>query len=73
MRTPITWFVQNPVAANLLMFIFLVSGFVSYNSINQEEFPDIEFGIVQVSVQYLGATPEEAESAICLRLGCRRL
>lgn len=68
MRTPITWFVQNPVATNLLMFIFLVSGFVSYNSINQEEFPDIEFGLIQVSVQYLGATPEEAETAVCLRL-----
>lgn len=68
MRTPIAWFVKNPVATNLMMLIFLVGGFIAYNTINQEEFPDIEFGLIQVSVQYLGATPEEAESAVCLRI-----
>ena len=68
MRTPITWFVKNPVATNLLMMIFLAGGFVSYLNLNQEEFPDVDFGIVQVSVAYLGATPDEAESAICLRI-----
>ena len=68
MRTPITWFVHNPVASNLLMWIFLVGGFVSYLSLNQEEFPDIEVGVIQISVPYLGATPEESESAVCLRL-----
>ncbi len=68
MRTPITWFVKNPVATNLFMMIFLAGGFVSYLNLNQEEFPDIDFGIVQVSVSYLGATPDEAESAICLRI-----
>lgn len=68
MRTPITWFVKNPVATNLMMWIFLAGGFMSYTNLNQEEFPDIDFGMVQVSVAYLGATPAEAESAVCLRL-----
>ncbi|MFT4888253.1 MAG: multidrug efflux pump subunit AcrB [Pseudohongiellaceae bacterium] len=68
MRTPIAWFVRNPVATNLMMLIFLVGGIIAYNTINQEEFPDIEFGLIQVSVQYLGATPEESESAVCLRI-----
>ena len=68
MRTPITWFVHNPVASNLLMWIFLVGGFVAYLNLNQEEFPDIEVGVIQVSVPYLGATPEESETGVCLRL-----
>lgn len=68
MRTPITWFVKNPVATNLMMWLFLAGGFIAYQNLNQEEFPDIDFGIVQVSVAYLGATPAEAESAICLRI-----
>lgn len=68
MRTPITWFVKNPVATNLMMWLFLASGFVAYLNLNQEEFPDIDFGIIQVSVAYLGATPDEAESAVCLRI-----
>lgn len=68
MRTPITWFVKNPVATNLMMWLFLAGGFIAYMNLNQEEFPDIDFGIVQVSVAYLGATPAEAESAVCLRI-----
>lgn len=68
MRTPIAWFVKNPVASNLLMWIFLVGGVVAYFSLNQEEFPDIEVGLLQISVPYLGATPEESETGVCLRL-----
>jgi len=67
-RTPITWFIHNPVATNLMMMIFLVGGFISYINLNQEEFPDIDFGLIQVSVAYLGATPEEAELGVCLRV-----
>ncbi|MEE3290815.1 MAG: efflux RND transporter permease subunit, partial [Pseudomonadota bacterium] len=68
MRTPISWFVHNPVATNLMMMIFLAGGFISYLNLNQEEFPDIDFGVIQVSVAYLGATPEESESGVCLRI-----
>ena len=68
MRAPITWFVRNPVATNLMMWIFLAGGVISYLSLNQEEFPDIDFGMIQVSVAYLGATPEESESGVCLRI-----
>ncbi|PCI75718.1 MAG: cobalt-zinc-cadmium resistance protein [SAR86 cluster bacterium] len=68
MRTPITWFVKNPVATNLMMMIFLAGGVISYFNLNQEEFPDIDFGVIQVNVAYLGATPEESELAVCLRI-----
>jgi multidrug efflux pump subunit AcrB len=51
-----------------MMWIFLAGGFISYNNINQEEFPDMDFGLLQVSVAYLGATPAESESAVCLRI-----
>ncbi len=68
MRTPITWFVKNPVATNLMMWLFLAGGFISYLNLNQEEFPDIDFGMIQVSVAYLGATPAESESGVCLRI-----
>ena len=68
MRAPITWFVRNPVATNLMMWIFLAGGVISYLSLNQEEFPDIDFGMIQVNVAYLGATPEESESGVCLRI-----
>jgi len=68
LRTAITWFVKNPVATNLLMWIFLASGTIAYLNLHQEEFPNIDMGMIQVSVPYIGATPDESESAICLRL-----
>jgi multidrug efflux pump subunit AcrB len=50
------------------MWIFLVGGVVAYFSLNQEEFPDIEVGVIQLNVPYLGATPEESETGVCLRI-----
>jgi multidrug efflux pump subunit AcrB len=68
MHRAIDWFVHNPVAANLLMFILLVSGLIALPGIRQEEFPSIEVDAVQVRIPYLGAAPEEVESAVCVRV-----
>lgn len=68
MERIITWFVDNPVAANLMMAIFCVGGFISLATMHKEEFPNIEPGIVQISVPYLGAAPEEVEQGVCIRI-----
>ena len=64
----LTWFTDNPVAANLLMLIFIAGGAISLASMHKEEFPNIEPGIVQIQVPYLGAAPEEVEEAVCIRI-----
>ncbi|MGI9322045.1 MAG: efflux RND transporter permease subunit [Pseudomonadales bacterium] len=64
----LTWFVDNPIAANLLMLILVVGGGLSLLRMHKEEFPNIEPGIVQVQVPYLGAAPEEVEQAVCVRI-----
>ncbi|MEE8542242.1 MAG: efflux RND transporter permease subunit, partial [Gammaproteobacteria bacterium] len=64
----IGWFVGNPVAANLLMMILVVGGLISLTQLKQEEFPEIDLGIVQVRVPYLGAAPEEVEVGVCIRI-----
>lgn len=64
----ITWFVDNPVAANLMMLIFLAGGAISLLTMHKEEFPNIEPGIIMVQVPYLGAAPEEVEQAVCIRI-----
>jgi multidrug efflux pump subunit AcrB len=64
----ISWFVGNPVAANLLMTILVVGGLISLSQLKQEEFPEIDLGIIQVIVPYLGAAPEEVESGVCVRI-----
>jgi multidrug efflux pump subunit AcrB len=64
----ITWFVDNPVAANLLMFILIASGLLSLKDVRKEEFPNIETPIVTVTVPYRGAAPAEVESGVCTRV-----
>ncbi|MDE0000600.1 MAG: efflux RND transporter permease subunit, partial [Rhodospirillaceae bacterium] len=66
MKRIIGWFVGNPVAANLLMTILVVGGLISVFQLRQEELPPIDRGIIQVTVAYLGAAPEEVENGVSL-------
>lgn len=68
MRTAIAWFTRNPVAANLLMAVLLVGGLLAMLTVHQEEFPNIETSVVNITVPYLGAAPEESEQGVCLRI-----
>ncbi len=68
MHRAIAWFSQNIVAANLLMAILVVGGLISLLTVHQEEFPNIEVEVVNITVPYLGAAPEEAELGACLRV-----
>lgn len=62
----IGWVIANPVAANLLMLVFLLGGALSLLRVQQEVFPEAILDVVQVSVPYPGATPEEVEEGIVL-------
>ncbi|MFT4632385.1 MAG: multidrug efflux pump subunit AcrB [Candidatus Pseudothioglobus sp.] len=68
MEKVIGWFVDNPVAANLMMLIFLAGGGISLATMHKEEFPNIEPGVINVRVPYLGAAPAEVEEAVCVRI-----
>jgi multidrug efflux pump subunit AcrB len=59
---------NNHVAANLLMMIFIVGGLIMGFAIKQEVFPEIDLDLVQVTVAYPGAGPEEVEDGIILKI-----
>ncbi len=58
MNRMITWFVHNPVAANLLMALLVLGGLTTLPRIFLEEFPTTATGTVQIQVEYRGAEPE---------------
>ena len=64
----IAWWVNNPIAANLLMWMILVGGFTSLPGLDKEMFPKIPRDVVQVEVPYPGAGPREVEEQICIRV-----
>jgi len=57
---------RNRVAANLLMWGLLLGGGVLALQIKQEVFPSFQLDIVDISVPYPGASPEEVEEGIVL-------
>lgn len=64
----IGWFVNNHVAANLLMAFFLITGLLALLSMRAETFPDINIKQITVSVVYAGATPYEVEDGVTRRV-----
>ena len=66
LRGPIAYMVRHRVASNLLMLTLLLGGLICVLSIKQEVFPDFDMDMVNISVSYPGASPEEIEQGIIL-------
>ena len=67
-RGLIGYFATNPVAANLLMVLMLVGGFIASSNLTAQVFPTVDPGQITVTVPYPGATPAEVEEAITRRV-----
>ena len=64
----IGWMCRNPVAANLLMLLFVVGGLLMAGRLKQEVFPEFSVDLVFVSAVYPGAGPEEVEQGVMLAI-----
>ncbi|MDX1698463.1 MAG: efflux RND transporter permease subunit, partial [Thiohalobacterales bacterium] len=61
-------FARNAVAANLLMVILLVGGMYSAFTIKKEAQPQIETNFVTVQMPFLGASPEDVEEGVLIKV-----
>ncbi|AOT07949.1 efflux RND transporter permease subunit [Pseudoalteromonas luteoviolacea] len=65
----IAWFTRNPVAANLLMLSILFGGLFSMSTkIPLEVFPSFELDVISINMSLRGATPEDVEQGISIRI-----
>ena len=64
----IRWWVNNPVAANLLMFGIVLSGYLGFVAMEREAFPQVDGDQVQVTIPWPGAAPQEVEEQIIKRI-----
>ncbi len=67
-KGPIAWMAGNSIAANLIMAVLLVGGLYMGFNIKQEVFPEFSLDLVNISVAYPGASPEEVENGILLAI-----
>ncbi|MGB0858334.1 MAG: efflux RND transporter permease subunit [Pseudoalteromonas spongiae] len=64
----IAFFANNSVAANLMMFFIILMGIVSYATIQRQMFPSIEINYITVNANYPGASPQEIEEGILIKI-----
>ncbi|WP_083024240.1 efflux RND transporter permease subunit [Vreelandella lionensis] len=65
-KGPLAWMVDHGVATNLMMALFIIGGLMASLAIKKEVFPEFETEIVQVTISYPGATPEDVEQSLLL-------
>ncbi|MEM8668025.1 MAG: efflux RND transporter permease subunit [Planctomycetota bacterium] len=68
MKSIVRWSVDNAPAINVLVIAVLLLGAYRATSMQREFWPYSNLDIIQVSVVYQGASPEEIEQAICQRI-----
>jgi len=68
MNALIKWFIDNPIAANLLMIAMLLGGYMGSQTIKKETFPTYVENRIQVTMAYPGAAPLEVEQQIVVRI-----
>ena len=66
--TPLSWFIRNPIAANLLMVLLIIGGLMTVPSLDKQFFPTPEINQVSVTMPFPGAGPAEVEEQICIRV-----
>ncbi|WP_287939949.1 efflux RND transporter permease subunit [Sphingopyxis sp.] len=62
------WCIRNPVPPIVLFALLLLAGIVSFNRMDVNDNPDIEFPAVQVIVAQPGAAPSELETQVTQRV-----
>ncbi len=65
---PIAWAVRNPVLANLIMFAMILGGLFILSGVRQEVFPEFQLDMVNISVAYPGASPDEVERGVTVAI-----
>jgi HAE1 family hydrophobic/amphiphilic exporter-1 len=66
------WFtrisLRNPVFATMVMMAFVVLGLFSYQRLQIDQFPNIDFPVVVITTEYPGASPEIVETEVSKKI-----
>lgn len=68
MKKVINYFIKYHVAVNVVILAFILFGVLGVSSLKSSFFPLNESHIVQISVTYPGASPQEIEEGVVLKI-----
>ena len=64
----IDYSIKNPLVVNLFLFLIVIVGIISWQSMPEEMFPVIEKDAIKIITKYDGASPEEVEKQVTIPL-----
>ena len=62
----IDYSIKNPLVVNLFLFLVVVVGVISWQSMPEEMFPVVEKDSIKIITKYGGASPEEVEKQVTI-------
>lgn len=68
MKKLIEYFIKYPVSGNVLIFLLVTLGYFGFTSLKSTTMPQTDPGVILVTAQYPGASPEEIEQGIILKI-----
>lgn len=68
MKRIIAYFIKYPVSVNVIILAFVVLGSMGYSNLKSSFFPLTPSELINISVVYPGASPQEIEEGIVLKI-----
>lgn len=68
MKSIITYFIKYPVATNVFILAFIIFGLLGARSMRSSFFPLSDSLIINISLSYPGASPQEMEEGVVLKI-----
>ena len=62
------WSVEHRVTVNLIMVFLIVAGMFTAVNMKREMFPQFSLDMISIAVEYPGASPEDVEEGICIKI-----
>ena len=68
MKSIIQYFIKYATAGNVLILLLVFMGLFGFNALRSTLMPQIELGVINVTTAYPGASPEEVEQGVVLKI-----
>lgn len=68
MKKIIAYFIKYPVAVNIIIIAFVLLGSLGYSNLKSSFFPLIKAKFITINVAYPGASPQEMEEGVVLKI-----
>ena len=68
MKSLIQYFIKYSTSGNVLILLLVVLGLVGFGSLRSTLMPQIDPGVILISTTYPGASPEEVEQGVVLKI-----